>query len=339
MIAAMVSVRPGDTIEFDCGFFDLSNTLQLSNVEDVKIKGCGIDKTVLSFVDNNAPEGLLAVNVRGLVVEDLTIADTGGNGFELRGVDHATLQRVRAYWSSDGGRESPEPISEANYQDGRLNIPCTDPASQDPNAPENAGGDISSPDYTVSKKSGRYGIYPVSSENVLIDNAESVGASDAGIYVGQTSNAIIRNSRAAYNVFGFEIENVQGGEYFNNLAECNTGGFLVYDLDGLRQYGDRTIVHDNISRNNNTYNFTSGGIVGQIPNGTGFLTLSYDRVDIFNNLFENNDTAGIIHTSYEILPEGDRPSEKRIDWYSEGVHIFGNTFRDNGNNIPAPNSA
>jgi parallel beta-helix repeat protein len=247
-------------------------------------------------------------------------------------------------WSSNGGRESPDPITAQNaFADNarRLNVRCTDPATQNPNAPENQipGADTTSPDYTVSPKSGRYGIYPVSSENILIEDAESIGASDAGIYVGQTNNAIIRNSRAAYNVFGLEIENVRGGEYDGNIAECNTGGFLVYDLDGLRQYGDRSRMFGNISRNNNTYNFTSGGFVGNVPPGSGMITLSYDRIDIFDNVFENNNTAGIIHASYELFPEGaGRPVEKRIDWYTEGVHIFRNQFINNGNKLPLPST-
>src|SRR3546814_4323892 len=106
------------------------------------------------------------------------------------------------------------------------------------------------------------------SENILIDDAISIGASDAGIYVGQTNTAIIRNSLSRYNVFGFEIENVRGGEYDGNLAECNTGGFLIYDLDNLRQYGERSVMKNNISRKNNTYNFTAGGFVGNVPAGS-----------------------------------------------------------------------
>ena len=342
MIAAMIQAAPGDVIDFGCGFFDLSAALQLTDTEDVLIKGCGRDKTVLSFKQSGTPEGILAVNVHGLWIEDLTVLDTGGNGIELRGVDQAAIKRVRALWSSDGGRESPDPITAANaFADNakRLNVACTDPATQDPTAIENQllPLDTTSPDYTVSPKSGRYGIYPVASENILIEDSESVGASDAGIYVGQTNNAIIRNSRAAFNVFGFEIENVQGGEYDTNIAECNTGGFLVYDLDGLRQYGDRSRMFNNISRNNNTYNFTSGGFVGNVPSGSGMITLSYDRIDIFNNTFENNNTGGIIHASYELFPEGaGRPSERRIDWYTEGVHIYGNKFIDNGNGLPLP---
>ncbi len=336
MIAAMVQALPGDIIEFKCGYFELSSALQLVNTEDVLVRGCGRDGTVLSFKTSSTPEGILAVNVHGITVQDLTVLDTGGNGIELRSVDHGTVQRVRAIWSSNGGRESPDPITAANYAD-RLHVACTDPATQDPSAPENALGDITSPDYTVSKLSGRYGIYPVASENILIDDTESVGASDAGIYVGQTNTAIIKNSRAAYNVFGFEIENVRGGEYADNVAECNTGGFLIYDLDNLRQYGDRSRMHGNLARLNNTYNFTSGGIVGNVPSGSGMITLSYDQIDIFDNEFRDNNTAGIIHTSYEIFPEGaGRPAEHRIDWYTEGLHVWGNRFVNNGNRLPLP---
>ncbi|HWU69123.1 MAG TPA: parallel beta-helix domain-containing protein [Stenotrophobium sp.] len=346
MIAAMVQAAPGDEIKFECGFFDLSSTLQLTNTEDVLISGCDRDKTVLSFKHNNSPEGILAVNVHGITVQDLTVLDTGGNGIELRGVDHGTLQRVRAMWSSGGGRESPAPITADTAfknDSAALKIACTDPATQNPDDPLNQLNplaDTHSPDYTVSKKSGRYGIYPVSSENILIDHAESIGASDAGIYVGQTNTAIIRNSRSAYNVFGFEIENVRGGEYNHNIAECNTGGFLIYDLDGLRQYGDRSRMYGNISRNNNTYNFTSGGFVGNVPAGSGMITLSYDRIDIFDNEFRDNNTGGILHVSYELFPVGaGRPSEKRIDWYTEGLHIFRNKFFNNGNGLPLPTLA
>jgi parallel beta-helix repeat protein len=43
---------------------------------------------------------------------------------------------------------------------------------------------------------GAYGIYPVKSKNVLIEDSASYGASDAGIYVGQSQNVIVRRNRA-----------------------------------------------------------------------------------------------------------------------------------------------
>ena len=47
-----------------------------------------------------------------------------------------------------------------------------------------------------STKNGAYGIYPVLTKNVLIEDTVSIGASDAGIYVGQSDGVIVRRSRA-----------------------------------------------------------------------------------------------------------------------------------------------
>lgn len=339
-VEAFISARPGDTIRFDCGFFAIDQTLLLTRTEAVTVTGCGRDETVLSFRNSGGVEGLLINNARGITIKDLTVADSAGNGIELRSVDHGTLRNVRTFWSSGGGAQSDDPLSAENYQgeDTPMQVACTDPPTQDPRAPENnLGGDTTSPDYTPSEKAGRYGIYPVKSQNILIEESESIGASDAGIYVGQTSTAIIRDSRAAYNVFGFEIENVRHGEYSGNLAECNTGGFLIYDLDNLTQYGERTIMRNNISRTNNTYNFAEGGFVSVVPSGSGMITLAYDRIDVYDNVFENNNTGGILHVSYELFPEGaGRPTDRKIDFYTEGMRIYRNTFKNNGNGLPTP---
>ena len=69
---------------------------------------------------------------------------------------------------------------------------------------------------------GAYGLYPVESKNVLIDGCIAIGASDAGIYVGQSENIVVRNSRAEYNVAGIEIENSNHADVYNNLTTHNT---------------------------------------------------------------------------------------------------------------------
>lgn len=339
MVIAAGQARPGDTIQFDCGYYELGTGMVFQTTEDVIVEGCGMNETVLSFKGSDTAEGILAINVRGLIVRNLTVLDTPGDGVKLKGVDHGTLDHVRAMWSSGGGANSATPVTAENYAQA-LQVECTDPPFDDPRRPENQGNpfaDTTSVDYTPSNETGRYGIYPVASRNILVTDSESIGASDAGIYVGQTTNAIIRNSRAAYNVMGLEIENVQGGEYDSNIAECNTGGFLIYDLDGLDQYGYASRMFNNIARMNNTYNFNSGGFVGNVPPGSGMITLSYDRIEIFNNEFRDNNTGGIIWASYALFPEGDRPSETQIDFYTEGVHIHDNVFINNGNNLPNPN--
>ena len=116
-------------------------------------------------------------------------------------------------------------------------------------------------------KNGAYGLYPVESKNVLIDGCVAIGASDAGIYVGQSQNIIVRNSRAEFNVAGIEIENSYYADVYNNIATNNTGGILVFDLPGLPQQGGHHVrVFNNRSVGNNTDNFApEGNIVGEVP--------------------------------------------------------------------------
>ena len=84
---------------------------------------------------------------------------------------------------------------------------------------------------------GAYGVYPVASTNVLIDHVTVRGASDAGIYVGQSKTIIVRHSRAEFNVAGIEIENSMNADVFDNVSTHNAGGILVFDLPGLPQMG------------------------------------------------------------------------------------------------------
>ncbi|HCI87056.1 MAG TPA: hypothetical protein DHV53_00265, partial [Gammaproteobacteria bacterium] len=95
-------------------------------------------------------------------------------------------------------------------------------------------------------ENGAYGIYPVQSSNVLIQEAVAIGAADAGIYVGQSTQIIVRDSRAEYNVAGIEIENSTFADVYDNVATNNTGGILVFDLPNLEvQGGKGTRVFDN----------------------------------------------------------------------------------------------
>ena len=106
---------------------------------------------------------------------------------------------------------------------------------------------------------GAYGIYPVQTENTLIDEVVAIGASDAGIYVGQSKNVVVRNSRAEYNVAGIEIENTLDADVFDNVAINNTGGILVFNMPNLSQEGARTRIFRNLVHNNNTENFAAPG--------------------------------------------------------------------------------
>lgn len=153
-----------------------------------------------------------------------------------------------------------------------------------------------------SKENGAYALYPVQCSNVLIDGCVAIGASDAGIYIGQSQHVIVRNSKAYHNVAGIEIENTLFADVYNNEATANTGGILIFDLPNLIQKkGGHVRVFNNHVHHNNYPNFAPrGNIVGKVPPGTGIMVLATNNVEIFNNRIINNRTASTAIVSYYI---------------------------------------
>ena len=180
-----------------------------------------------------------------------------------------------------------------------------------------------------SSENGAYGLYPVESTNVLIDGCVAIGASDAGIYVGQSKNIIVRNSRAEYNVAGIEIENSYYADVFNNLATNNTGGILIFDLPGLPQQGGHHVrVFNNRSVGNNTDNFApEGNIVGEVPRGTGIIIQANADVEVFDNEIGDNDTVNIAVVTY-----GNETDEQTYTPHPKSIQIHRNEFGPTGYN-------
>lgn len=281
---ALLKAKPDSTIELPEGKFQLDASLSLS-VNNVKIKGQGMDKTILSFKgQSSGAEGLL-VTADGFSIEDLSIEDTKGDALKIKGGNGITVRRVRTAWT--GG----------------------------PN-----------------EKNGAYGIYPVQCKNILIEDSVAIGASDSGIYVGQSTNIIVRRNKAEFNVAGIEIENSTFADVYENIATNNTGGILVFDLPDLPvQGGKNTRVFKNEIYNNNTDNFApKGNIVGVVPPGTGLLVLANDNIEIFENTIKNHDTVNIGIVSYFIT---DKPiNDPKYDPYPESIYIHDNKISDGGEN-------
>jgi parallel beta-helix repeat protein len=182
------------------------------------------------------------------------------------------------------------------------------------------------------ENNGAYGIYPVQTENVLVEENVAIGASDAGIYVGQSRNVIVRNNRAERNVAGIEIENTFSADVYGNEARENTGGILVFNMPDLPQPGHSTRVYQNTIVGNNTDNFGAEGTpVASVPAGSGIVINSNDRVEIFDNDIADNDTANIIISSYYATGwEGIREMGEEYDPYPETIYIYNNRMSGGG---------
>jgi parallel beta-helix repeat protein len=178
----------------------------------------------------------------------------------------------------------------------------------------------------ANEKNGGYGLYPVQCSMVLIDSCVAKGASDAGIYVGQSKNIIVRNSLATENVAGIEIENSLYAEVYDNEATNNTGGILIFDLpDLLVKKGGFTKVYRNNVHHNNHLNFApKGNIVGKVPQGTGMMILATNHVDIFDNKIINNITSGLAIISYYMTENPIKDSSYYP--YPANINIYNNEF-------------
>ena len=179
---------------------------------------------------------------------------------------------------------------------------------------------------------GAYGLYPVKTQNVLIENSTVIGASDAGIYVGQSNNIIVRNNRAEQNVAGIEIENSVNADVYGNTATKNTGGILVFNMPNLSQAGHSTRVYKNTVIDNNTDNFAAkGAAVASVPRGSGVVINSNDKVEIFDNDVSDHKTANVIISSYfSTNYYNTRGVATDYNPYPKGIYVYDNRFKNGG---------
>jgi parallel beta-helix repeat protein len=167
----------------------------------------------------------------------------------------------------------------------------------------------------------------VESKDVLVDSVFVRGASDAGIYVGQSRNIVVRNSVVVENVAGIEIENSYDADVHDNLATRNTGGILVFDLPNLPQMGGRNVrVFENVVVDNMTPNFApKGNIVASVPTGTGVMVMANRNVQVFDNMLGQNGTANVMVIGYR-FPQQDAT----YDPIPRDIAIWGNQHEKAG---------
>ncbi len=185
----------------------------------------------------------------------------------------------------------------------------------------------------------RYGPFPILSNNVLVENCFATRISDAAIYVGQSTNIVVRNNEVTESVAGIEIENSANAEVYNNNAHDNTAGILIFKLPDLPvQLSNCHNIHDNIAVNNNHANYGLG-YLKLVPVGTGMLFLSNDTGWFHNNTITGNGTLGFAATDQgvlNLLNDPDPFSPPSPDYIPINNYIVNNTVTGNGT---APDSA
>lgn len=187
----------------------------------------------------------------------------------------------------------------------------------------------------LTDHTGEYGLFPIDSKNILVDHCIATGAKDTGIYVGQSTDIVIRDSEAYANVSGIEIENSSNALVERNYSHDNTAGLLVFVLPDL----DRKETTDNLIRGNrlvanNLANFAHpGDIVSNVPAGVGMLIMAADRNEVTANEIRDNRSVGIAMVSLRAIL--DKRTDFDVGTEPEGNWIHDDTLQNNGSN-PSP---
>lgn len=182
---------------------------------------------------------------------------------------------------------------------------------------------------------GEYGLFPVLSAHGVIERSSAEGHADAGIYVGQSDDVIVRDSEAFANVIGVEIENSTNVTVVDNRSHGNTAGMLIVLLPGLDVKVSAGIqVTGNDVRDNNLPNFAHPGeLAAAVPSGSGILVVGSDQTQVHGNAVHGNDFVGIGVGSTLLLgllaglpPEAFADIEPNPD----GVEVTDNQVTGNG---------
>ena len=280
----------GKTISFGPGTYNFLNTIPLADIENLTIKGSGINETYFDFSNSasTSGEGIAAVDCSNLLFCGFTIQNTnGGNGITARNITGLRFDGVGVVWAE------------------------------------------TSPD------NGAYGIYPVESDDVIVENCYTQAAVDAGIYSGQNQRVIMRNNVMTLNVFGMEAENNIDVEIYGNEFTRNTTGLLVYDLAGVSRIksGSNCKVYNNTFTDNNQSNFAElgSGLAADVPPGFGILYSSTSALEITNNTFVDNECGAIIGVAYFLVDFNFDPNEDSLfTFLNEDIYIHDNSYSSGG---------
>ncbi len=185
----------------------------------------------------------------------------------------------------------------------------------------------------VVDNTGLYGVYPVECDGVLVERCVVSRIADAGIYVGQSRNIVVRDNEVFNNVAGIEIENSIDALVTNNSAHHNTGGILVFVLpNNPSKVGLRCKVVNNRVWANNHPNFAKPGTsVSFVPPGVGIFVMAADYTEITRNIIQDHQSFGVsvLSISNSSSLQG-KKYELDIQPDADFTYVHANTYINNG---------
>jgi parallel beta-helix repeat protein len=193
-------------------------------------------------------------------------------------------------------------------------------------------------DHGVYVDNDSYGIFPIRSSHGLIEFNRVSGSNDTGIYIGQSSDAVIRKNHITDCTVGINIEVSSNITVQDNKVTDNSVGLAALVLPGLSVTETTNIqINGNLFMRNNRPNPATDptDILSQLPSGIGLLVFGADHVTVVNNKVSDNNSAGIAVIQ---VPQALAALDPRIDPFPDHNEISKNVVQSNGSN-PDPKIA
>jgi len=171
LVERFILAEAGTTIKIPAGFYEISTQLIIDNLDNIKIIGAGIERTILSFKTLKVgAEGMKIVG-KNILMQDFSVYDAPGDGIKTQNCDGITFRRINATWTngdkSKNGTYALYPVQSKNIVI----------------------------DECVASHSRDAGIYVGQSENIIVKNCTAFG-NVAGIEIENCTNAEVFNCKA-----------------------------------------------------------------------------------------------------------------------------------------------
>lgn len=216
ILEAFILAKDSSTIQLPEGHFLFSKSLSLDGKKHVRIKGMGMNKTILSFKgQTQGAEGIKITNSEHIIIEDLAVEDAAGDNIKVSDTDTITFRNIRSAWtgrvSTNNGAYAIYPVLSTHV----LIEGCEAIGSSDA------------------------GIYVGQSQHVIIRNNKAYFnvagiESENSLYVEIYGNEAYKNTSGLLifnlpelTVYGHHIRAYQNTIYDNNIPNFGVKGSIV----------------------------------------------------------------------------------------------------------------
>lgn len=185
-------------------------------------------------------------------------------------------------------------------------------------------------DHGVYINNNAYGIFPIRSTNGLIEFNQVSGSDDTGIYIGQSSGAVISKNLITDCTVGINVEVSSNITVQDNKVMDNTIGMAAFVLPGLSVTQTTNVqINSNLFAHNNRSNPVTepADILSQLPSGVGLLIFGADYGTVTGNKVVDNNSAGIAVIQ---VPPALAALDPRIDPFPDQNRISNNVVLSNG---------